>query len=153
MKSNCICKKSEIPFRKFPLGENYLFSQIGRSADRSIYEFLSTKESCIQREKFSTEFYSILLLFYTLFPYSRYWFDSLKKRYKKKEKKMKKENERTRRLILHKWIDTGKTSNEVFIASSTRVHLSYRIGEICNKSGRVTHARRFIAGILIKNIF
>lgn len=153
MKSNCICKKSEIPFRKFSLGENYLFSQIGRSADRSIYEFLSTKESCIQREKFSTEFYSILLLFYITIPLFALLIRFIKKKIQKKKEKMKKENERTRRLILHKWIDTGKTSNEVFIASSTRVHLSYRIGEICNKSGRVTHARRFIAGILIKNIF
>ena len=57
-------------------------------------------------------------------------------RIKKKKKGKKKENERTRGLILHKWIDTRKTCNEVFIASSTYVHLSYRIGEICNKSAR-----------------
>lgn len=70
------------------------------------------------------EFCSILL--------DRYWFEFKKK--KREREREKKENKRTRGLILHKWIDTRKTSNEVFIASSTYVHLSYRIGEICNKS-------------------
>lgn len=152
MKSNCICKKSEIPFRKFPLGENCIFSNPKKCGSIDLRISIYERILYPKREIFNGILFHSLIILHSI-PLFALLIRFIKKKIQKKKEKMKKENERTRRLILHKWIDTGKTSNEVFIASSTRVHLSYRIGEICNKSGRVTHARRFIAGILIKNIF